>query len=235
MTPPIRQAVVLAGGSGSRLGSLTASTPKPLLNVGGRPFLDWILDRLDRAGVEEVILTIGYRAEAFDRWLEERDSPPVVTTFVEDTPLDTGGALSLLADRLDPAFFVLNGDTIFDAPLPPLGEALDREGIEAAVALRRVADTSRFGRVALDGEVITSFAEKGSAGEGLINGGVYAFRRDVVLNRSVPLSIERELLPELVENRRALGLPHDGFFIDIGVPESFEEAQRSVPRWWGES
>lgn len=232
MTQPIRQAVVLAGGAGTRLGALTADTPKPLLPVGGRPFLDWVLANLDRYGVTDVILTIGYRSEAFDEWLSRRGSEPRVSPFVEDTPLDTGGALAVLQERLDEVFFVLNGDTIFDAPLGRMAAALSGNAADAVIALRSVVDTGRYGRVTLDGSVVTSFGEKSGVGSGLINGGVYALRRDAVAHRTPPFSIERDVMPELAAGRRLLGLPSDGFFIDIGVPESFEEAQTSVPGWW---
>jgi len=234
VTAPIRQAVVLAGGLGSRLGTLTAETPKPLLPVGGRPFLEWVIGNLARHGVADVVLTIGYRAEAFGEWLESRgESPDIrVTTFVEKTPLDTGGALALLGDELDEEFFVLNGDTLFDVPLGALAAELSGGRVAAAVALRTVDDTGRYGCVRLDGSLVTSFDEKGEAGPGLINGGVYALRRDVLADLRAPFSIERDLMPRLVADRRLVGLPSESFFIDIGVPDSLEQAQQSVPRWW---
>jgi len=234
VTIPVRQAVVLAGGRGSRLGPLTDDTPKPLLHVAERPFLDWVIDNLARHGVTDVILTIGYRAESFEPWLQGRSAAPRVTTFIEQDPLDTGGALTLLADQLDETFLVLNGDTLFDAPLGQLAARLADGPSAIAVALRSVTDSERYGRVTLDGSLVTSFDEKGESGPGLINGGVYAVRRDVLSGRVAPLSLERELLPDLVVDGRVAGVPSGGFFIDIGVPESFEEAQRTVPRWWEE-
>ena len=229
----IRQGVVLAGGRGSRLGELTSETPKPLLQVGARPFVEWLLENLARQGVERVVLTIGYRAEAFDVWLSGYAGGVEVSTFVEDEPLDTGGALTLIADRLDPTFFVLNGDTILDVDLADLGRRLDEQGADAAMALRHVDDAGRYGRVDVDEGRVRAFAEKAGEGGGWINGGVYALRRDVLDGRSPPLSIERDLLPELVQRGRVVALPCDGFFIDIGVPESLREARESVPRWWG--
>lgn len=228
----LRQAVIVAGGKGTRLGSLTERTPKPLLDVAGRPFLEWILMNLERQGIEEVVLTIGYRSEAFDAWLSARAGRMRVSTFVERSPLDTGGALVEMIDRLDETFAVLNGDTLFDVSLQELLEALDENDAQAAVSLRRLSDTGRYGRAELSGSIVTGFAEKAGGGEGLVNGGVYVFRRGVLAGRGAPLSIERDVLPACVEARRLSGLPSDGFFIDIGVPETFEEAQRSVPEWW---
>jgi NDP-sugar pyrophosphorylase family protein len=229
---PITQAVVLAGGRGTRLGDLTAETPKPLLPVGGRPFIEWVIDNLVRQGVERVVLTVGYRAGAFAQWLEGYQGGAEVSTFVEVEPLDTGGALALLIDRLDDPFLVLNGDTLFDAPLRETAELLDGADAAAAVALRSVSDTSRYGRAILDATLVTSFAEKDMGGTGLINGGVYAFRREAITGHTPPFSLERDLLPELVAEGRVRGLPCNGFFIDIGVPASYAAAQEDVPKWW---
>jgi NDP-sugar pyrophosphorylase family protein len=229
---PIVQAVVLAGGRGTRLGELTAETPKPLLDVGGRPFIEWVLDNLVRQGVQRVVLTVGYRAEVFEHWLQGYGGPAQVTTFVEVEPLDTGGALALLVDCLDDRFFVVNGDTLLDAPLRETAALLDAADAGAAIALRAVSDTSRYGRVTLDATLVTSFAEKDVGGPGLINGGTYAFRREAIAGRLPPFSLERGVLPELVGAGRVRGLPCDGFFIDIGVPESYAAAQEEVPDWW---
>ena len=248
MTTQIRQAVVLAGGFGTRLGSRTAQTPKPLLPVGDRPFLEWVIAHLGQHGVEEVILTIGYRAEAFEDRIAARSGAVAVRTFVEDEPLGTGGALPRLLDRLQDAFFVLNGDTLFDVPFQELGRLVSgSEGLSppsgarapstpagplGAVAVRSVRETSRYGRVTLDGDRVTAFAEKETAGPGLVNGGVYAFRRAAIDRLGSPASLEEDLLPALAAEGRLAGLPVDGFFIDIGVPSAYEEAQSTVPAWW---
>ena len=229
---PIRQAVVLAGGRGTRLGTTTAEIPKPLLPVGGRPFIEWVIDNLGRQGVTDVILTIGYRAEMFSRWLTERRGPVNVETFVEEAPLDTGGALVPLSDSLGDAFFLLNGDTLFDAPLQELASYLGDSETLAAIALRPMPDTDRYGRVELEADTITGFAEKSASGPGLINGGVYALRKGALSGYQAPFSIEKDLFPELVRTGRVKGLPCDGFFVDIGLPETLHEAQQSVPTWW---
>jgi len=217
---------------GSRLGALTAETPKPLLPVGGRPFAEWLVANLERRGIGDIIFTVGYRADAFESWVRGRTGGPAISSFVEETPLDTGGALSLLADRLDEHFFVLNGDTLFDAPFAELAALLSDSGAAAAMALLDVPDAGRYGRVRLEGSRVTSFHEKGGDGAGLINGGVYALTREAVIGRNGPFSLERELLPELTAEGRLAGMVSRGFFIDIGVPESFQDAQRSVPSWW---
>jgi NDP-sugar pyrophosphorylase family protein len=226
----VTQAVVLVGGKGQRLGELTSDTPKPLLEVGGRPFLSWVLQRLASQGVERVVLTAGYRVEALHAWLSYASLDVDVDVFTEEAPLGTGGAFPALIDRLDERFFVLNGDTLFDVSLRDL-EAV-AVGESCAVALRHVAETARYGYVEQEGDLVTAFAEKGSSGEGWINGGVYLLRRDVVEGLPQPASLERDLLPALVRAERLFGVRSNGFFIDIGVPESYAAAQRSVPEWW---
>jgi NDP-sugar pyrophosphorylase family protein len=226
----VTQAVVLVGGKGTRLGGLTSETPKPLLDVGGRPFLEWVLARLGRQGIDRVVLTAGYRIEALRAWLHGATLDMEVDVFVEDEPLGTGGAFPAMVDRLDDRFFALNGDTLFDVDLGDLTLAAG-EG-ECAVALRQVEDTARYGRVRQDGSRVTAFAEKASSGPGWINGGVYLLQRDVVAPLPQPASLEDDLLPALARDRALVGVRSNGFFIDIGVPESYAAAQRSVPEWW---
>ena len=238
MTEAIRQAVVLAGGLGTRLGELTEKQPKSLLPVGGRPFLEWLLDNLARQGVSNIVLAIGHQADAFSEWLARLESPLEIETFIESEPLGTGGALPLLRERLDQSFFVLNGDTLFDASLPRVGKTLLDSGKLGAVALRTVPDTARYGRVRLDGSNVVGFAEKSAqnneSGAGLINGGIYALRREAIDRLGTPSSIETELLPALVAEGALSGVVDEGFFIDIGLPETYERAQTSVPEWWQE-
>ena len=226
----VTQAVVLVGGKGTRLGGLTSETPKPLLDVGGRPFLEWVLARLGRQGIDRVVFTAGYRIEALREWLHGATLDMEVDVFVEDEPLGTGGAFPAMVDRLDDRFFALNGDTLFDVDLGDLTLAAG-EG-ECAIALRQVEDTARYGRVRQDGARVTTFAEKASGGPGWINGGLYLLQRDVVATLPQPASLEDDLLPALARDRALVGVRSNGFFIDIGVPESYAAAQRSVPEWW---
>lgn len=230
---------MLAGGRGTRLGPLTDEVPKPMLDVGGRPFIEWVVGNLRRHGVDDVVVTVGYRAEAFRRWVAGLGSDPMVRLFEEREPLDTGGALCEMADELSEVFFVLNGDTLFDVPFQALGrrllEATEPEP-SIALALRSVDDAGRYGAVELTEGRVSSFAEKTRRGEpGWINGGVYVLRRQAMAGRRSPLSIERTLIPELVAEHRVTALPCDGFFIDIGVPETYREAQTRVPSWWASS
>lgn len=229
----LTQAVVLAGGLGTRLGELTRSTPKPLLPVGGRPFLEYLVWNLRRHGITRVVFCVGYLAERIVEHFGDGARFGVAIEYVvEREPAGTGGALLLARPRLEEEFLVLNGDTLCDLNYLDLGLLLKETGAAAAVALRHVPDAQRYGRVCLEGSLVTGFEEKGAGGPGLVSGGVYALRRAALEGLpGVPASLERDLFPALAAAGSLAGRVYGGFFLDIGVPESLREAQAAVPRW----
>lgn len=232
---PPRQAAILVGGRGTRLGALTAATPKPLLPVGGRPFLDWLLDEVARHGIPRITLLAGFEAGQFARY----DGACLrggtrVEVLREPAPLGTAGALRLFRDRLEPRFLLLNGDTFFDVNLLGLG------GAEAlgTLALLAEAPGDRYGtvRLAPDGRV-TGFAAReerpaaGSAAERRpINGGIYLLDRAITDHiPDGPVSLEAKVFPRLAAEGRLRGVPFRRDFLDIGVPEDFALAQTRIP------
>ncbi|NJM34843.1 MAG: HAD-IIIA family hydrolase [Rhodomicrobium sp.] len=227
------QAVILVGGRGTRLGAVTESCPKPLVDVGGRPFLDTLITDLVRHGFTDILLLAGYLAEQIQA-LEAR-APALkcrIRCIVEPEPAGTAGALVHAREHLAEQFLLLNGDSLFDFNaldlcLPPLKptQTLGR------AALRRMADTGRYGRVALCGARITGFAEKAGGGSGLINGGVYWLDRTILdWIGTLPASLETDVLPRLARAGMLAGKSYDGFFIDIGIPEDLARAQTLVPQ-----
>ncbi|WP_426029403.1 sugar phosphate nucleotidyltransferase [Caulobacter sp. DWP3-1-3b2] len=223
----ITQAVVLVGGLGTRLGALTKETPKPLLEVGGQPFLYWLLRELRRHGVSDVLLLAGFRAERLQSLSEAFLG---VRLVVEPEPLGTGGALRHAADLLDERFFFLNGDSFFDVNLWAL--ALDSDQGLATLALRPVENVSRYGPAVLEGDRIVRFAERPETdGPGLINGGVAVLSRAILnyLPAAGPASIERQVYPRLAKQGLLRGKAYERPFIDIGVPEDFAQAQDFIP------
>lgn len=229
--PITRQAVILVGGLGTRLGSLTNNTPKPLLKVGEFAFLSYLIDTLARHGFNDILLLAGFQGDAVSAFAESRSRSGLgVRCVVENMPLGTGGALRNARNYLADDFILLNGDTLFDINLndlavPPLLDAFAR------MALRRVGETSRFGRIVLVCENVVAMQEKGIDGEGLINGGIY-FLAKACLD-FLPIgtsSLEKDLFPRLIADRRIHGREYTGFFLDIGVPDDFETAQVSIPK-----
>lgn len=226
------QAVILIGGLGTRLGSLTADCPKPLLPVAGRPFVDSILWHLSRFGFERVLLLAGYRADKVAEYVREsqyRDRL-AIEVAVEPTPLGTAGALRAVSDRLDEMFLMLNGDSLFDfnwLDLVPLLAAGEAHAL-VAMALRSLPDASRFGVVELKGTDVAGFRERGDSSGGLVNGGVYLMRRGVLSALPEVGSLERDVLPLLAARGEIVGKTYDGFFLDIGVPVTYAAADQLV-------
>jgi D,D-heptose 1,7-bisphosphate phosphatase len=223
-----RQAVVLVGGLGTRLGELTRGSPKSLLPCAGRPFLAWLLDNLDRFGFSSILLLAGFQGEQVSEFVRHWTGEARVSCLVEPEPLGTGGALHSARDHVDEEFLFVNGDTIFDFNYLDLPVHASGASV-GAIALRRVADASRFGAVGLEGKSITRFAEKCSSGPGLVNGGVYFLRRRIFDYTRTRCSLEQHILP-ILPPRSLAGTRYGGFFIDIGIPDDYRRAQSDVPR-----
>jgi D,D-heptose 1,7-bisphosphate phosphatase len=226
------QAVILVGGRGTRLGAATDQCPKPLVNVGGRPFLDYLIADLVRHGFTDILLLAGYLAEQLQE-LEARASSLGcrIRCIVEPSPAGTAGALLHAREHLAERFLLLNGDSLFAINYLDLCVRVsDQREPVGVVALRRMADTGRYGRVELSGGAITQFAENGVSAPGLINGGIYWLRRSVLdWIEAVPASLERDVLPRLAKAGLLAGRSYDGFFIDIGIPDDLARAQTLIP------
>jgi D,D-heptose 1,7-bisphosphate phosphatase len=231
----VRQAVILCGGLGSRLGALAAKTPKPLLPVGGAPFLDVLLFELGRHAIKRVLLLAGFAANhiidyAASTSLKSRFDLEIDVS-VEPRRAGTGGALWHARDRLDDQFLLLNGDSWFDINLLDFAcQAVSDLSATGAIAVRPLPDASRYGVVEIDGIRVTRFRERPERSEGgLVNAGLYFFRRALADDLAPCCSLEAEVLPALADRKRLLGVPFDRYFIDIGVPDSFARAQHEVP------
>lgn len=228
----IDHAIVLAGGLGTRLRGTVPDLPKPMAPVAGRPFLEHLLDAWIAQGVGELVLSIGYRAEAVSTHFGVRYGGAKIRYAVEDHPMGTGGAIRLASREIPPntPFLVMNGDTFIDVPLMDLAEFHRARGSEVTLALAPNPGAARFDGVGMDDDSrITSL--RGCApkvGEGWINGGLYLFQdaRPLDALESGPCSFENEVLPGWIAAGRALfGYPVRGRFIDIGVPEDYRAAQ----------
>ena len=223
-------AAILAGGMGTRFQPVRMDIPKILAPVAGRPFISYQLDQLADAGLEEVILLTGHLAAEVRRELGEIYRGMRLIHCEEKTPLGTGGAIrSALAWTRKRPLLVLNGDSFVDFKPEVLFRFHSSRKMAISLVLVKVDDTSRFGRVSLSKEgMVTNFHEKiNNYGPGRINAGVYIIQPFV--QESIPVrkmvSLEREVLPEYVQRGEVYGLPVPGRFIDIGIPESYAEAQ----------
>lgn len=231
------QAVILCGGLGTRLGSLTAVTPKPLLTVAGEPFLETLIFEFGRQGIRDVLLLAGFQSGKMVDFAEHSPAAKrfgiTIRVSVEPEPSGTAGALWHARHELNDLFFLVNGDTWFDIPILALLSAYRRKGasVDGVVALRRIEDASRYGSVDIDGDMITGFHEKSIYGRaGHINGGIYLLSKTVLERVKPKSSLERDILPVLAAEGRLAGRSFDdAYFIDIGLPETYQGAQTEVP------
>lgn len=226
------RAIVLAGGQGTRLRSVIAGLPKPMAPVAGRPFLAHLLDRLERGGVDRVVLSIGYIKEPIVAAFGNRYRGIEIAYCIEETPLGTGGGLrQALAMAGGFPVFALNGDTIVELDYAAMWRAREEAGTALAIALRRVPDAARYGRAKVEGGRLVGFAARGEGAEpGLINAGVYLFAENLLADPSLPasFSFERDFLETRAATMRPLAFETEGYFIDIGVPEDYARAQREL-------
>ena len=228
------KAVVLAGGEGTRLRPLTFSTPKQMLPVAGRPVIERVVEKLGCHGVDEVVLSLGYRPDAFIRAYPGGTCAGVALTYVvEDSPLDTAGALAFAAREAgvgDGTFVAMNADVLTEIDVTALVEFHHLSGGAATIALTPVEDPSLFGVVPVDGRgQVEAFIEKpltGLAPTKMINAGVYvlgpSFLDRVPAGRRV--SVEREVFPALAEDGVLYALGSDALWTDMGTPEKYLEA-----------
>jgi mannose-1-phosphate guanylyltransferase len=224
------QALVLAGGEGTRLRPLTLTTPKPVLPLAGRPFLSFMLDWLHGHGVDEAILSLGFLSDAVHAVLGDIQSGMRLRYVHEDEPLGTAGPIRLAADEgiLADRFLVLNGDVLTDMDLTAEMEQHERTGAAGTLALIEVDDVSSYGVVSTDDEgKVLEFREKapGPAPTNRINAGAYVIEKSVVdlIPAGRAVSFEREVFPQMV-GRGLYGWAADGYWIDIGTPERYLEA-----------
>ena len=215
------EAVVLAGGLGTRLRSVVSELPKCMAPIGPEPFLSYVLDWLGRYKITRVVLSVGYLRESIMSWVSTQNLPFEVDYAVEETPLGTGGGIKLALSKCHgPKVLVVNGDTFFPVDL----DAIPFDS-PITVALKPMKDFDRYGAVTLDHFKIQAFKEKAPVKQGLINGGVYAINGLDLSNFPERFSFEKDVLEPFATKGKVGGWVSDSYFIDIGIPDDYERAQ----------
>lgn len=226
---PSPDAIILAGGLGTRLSSVLPDQQKVVAPVAGRPFLVHVLDWLERTGINRCILAVGHRSNQTIELLERFKRPHMTILYsVEEKPLGTGGAIKNCYNFIESQeVVVLNGDSILQMSLRPFFDFHKRKNAMLSMVVPSVQNTERYGRVVLNvRDEIVEFVEKSSrtTGAGHINGGVYMFSKDFIKEmRGGSYSFETEVLPAFVK-RGLFGFETDSPFIDIGIPEDYMRA-----------
>lgn len=235
-------AIVLAGGLGTRLRDAVPDLPKTMAPINGRPFLEYLLEYWRIQGVNRFILSVGYLHEVIISHFGDSYRNASIDYVVEHTPLGTGGAVLLAAQKIavDDHFLLLNGDTYFAVTLQHLTVCAQTHHADCCFSLFRSNQEGRYMTLGLaeDGLIKTLQSGKGSIGS-LANGGVYFLRRSVLLEDRFPLgtkvSLEEDIFPKALSvGRRLLGIEFSGIFIDIGVPADYARAAHVLdgkPTW----
>lgn len=233
----IKDAIILAGGLGMRLRSVVSDTPKCMAPVAGKPFLHYVINILQKNGVENFIFSVGYMYEVIERYLQ-KDYPELnYILSLEEEPLGTGGAIKLACSKaLEENVLVANGDTIFKINCNSLSEFHQKKNAACTLSLKPMVNFDRYGVVELNEDhSIKSFKEKQFYQSGLINGGLYALDVKRFLQEGIPQKfsfekdyLERNVFPAVNQSPKLYGIIQDEYFIDIGIPEEYERAQREL-------
>ena len=225
----IKEAIILAGGLGTRLRSVVSDVPKCMAPVTGKPFLYFVIEHLLSQGVNTFIFSVGYKSEMIINYVNEQ-YPNLNKQFsTEAEPLGTGGAVKLacsLATEKD--VLILNGDTLFKIDVETVSDFHASCDADCTLSLKSMEFFDRYGVVELNEDAsVASFKEKQFYESGLINGGVYALNVERFMQEDLPqkFSFEKEYLEAYFVKRKMFGIIQDQYFIDIGIPEDFERAQ----------
>jgi D-glycero-alpha-D-manno-heptose 1-phosphate guanylyltransferase len=223
------EAIILAGGLGTRLKEVAADVPKSMVEINGRPFLEYQLDFLDKWGLRRVILSVGHQKEKIIGHFNNQYKSLEIAYAIEDKPLGTGGAiLNSLRHVQGFSTFIFNGDTYFDVNLQRLDDFRKIKEADMVLAMRFEIEPARFGILEFDNNNrITHFYEKSDGiEEGYINGGVYVVRKDYLLRFGLPekFSFEKDFLQKYHKTESFYGMRCFSYFRDIGVPEDYHKA-----------
>ncbi|MGB7264338.1 MAG: nucleotidyltransferase family protein [Terracidiphilus sp.] len=228
------EAVVLAGGLGTRLASRLSGVPKPMALVAGRPFLEILLTQLRRAGCTRVIFSVGHLHQVIQSHFGAAFHGMQIDYAIESVPLGTGGAIRLaLAQAIDDSVLVLNGDTFLDANYADMLRFHLAECAEVTIAVAYQTNIARYGGVVIQGKRIVGFEEKGRSGPGWISAGAYVLSKNLAwppaLNEK--FSIEADFFAPDIGRLCPAAYKVDGYFLDIGVPEDLDRAQTELERF----
>lgn len=241
------QAILLAGGLGTRLRSVVSDRPKPMALIEDKPFMEYVIHELSRYGITDIIFAVGYKGSMVEEHFGDGSQFEAadgsgrlnIRYAYEEELLGTAGAIKNAGKLVtEDRFFVLNADTFYQIDYSRLVQMQDEEHLEMALVLREVPDVSRYGQAVLADGRLVGFNEKTSeAKPGAINGGVYLMTRELM--DDIPqgkVSLENEMIPKWLKEGRMLGgFVNDGYFIDIGIPEAYfqfiDDVKKGVVVW----
>ena len=232
----IKEAIILAGGLGTRLRTVVADRPKCMALINGQPFLHYLIEYLKEKGIEEFIFSVGYKYEMIEAYLKSIKPAIKYQISLEEEPLGTGGGIRLACKLVQGKdVLVCNGDTMYKVDIEEIAKFHVSVNAACTLALKPMTQFERYGVVELNkDQSIRSFKEKQFYREGLINGGVYALNKKQFLAENLPekFSFEKDYLEKILsssqQNSELFGFIQDNYFIDIGIPEDFKKAEKEI-------
>lgn len=221
------EAIILAGGFGTRLAKVVKDVPKPMAPVAGRPFLQFVIDDLIEQGVDRIILAVCYKKDVIIDFFGSYYRGAEILYSIETTPLLTGGAVrQALRSCKEDRVFIINGDTFFSVDLNAMRRFSVNHGKNVVIAVKEMREFSRYGKVEIDAQMeVVAFHEKQYCDLGFINGGIYDLKRTALDVYPSKFSMEDEYFPVALKTHDILAFPSQGLFIDIGIPEDYQKAQ----------
>ncbi|MBI5641255.1 MAG: nucleotidyltransferase family protein [Nitrospirae bacterium] len=237
MSPLCKEAIILAGGLGTRLRAILPDLPKPMADINGRPFLSYLIDFLADKGMERILLSVGYKYEVILNYFGRHYGHIELEYVIEDRPLGTGGAIrESMKKVMGEDAVVLNGDTFFQIDLDRLLAFHAEKRSLLTLAVKPMHDFDRYGTVIVNEDRVTGFEEKSFRSFGYINGGIY------VINKGISeyfqrfegnFSFETDFLQNCPGEVDVFAYCDKGYFIDIGIPEEYGRAQRELAVLFG--
>lgn len=227
----LTEAIILAGGFGTRLQSVVNDVPKPMAPINDIPFLNYVFDYLKYYQIEHVVLSTGYLSDKIVEYYKTEFNGIKISYAKEETPLGTGGGIRYAMEKCKTAnILVVNGDSFFDVNINEHYRNHNFKQADCTLALRKIDNASRYGTIQL-GRLnrIKAFKEKDNKEiQGLINGGVYILNKEVYLSKTIAkcnFSIEKDFYEKRISELNIFGFEYEGYFIDIGIPEDYKKAQ----------
>jgi len=220
------EAIILAGGLGTRLKNVISDMPKPMAPINGKPFLSHILKQLEQQGFTKIVIAVGYLHEKIIEYYGSKYGKLDIYYSVEDEPLGTGGCVKKAMKKTTEQYvYIINGDTYFDVTFSLLHKPKN-----ILIACKKMSDTSRYGRVQIEDNIVVKFTEKLNGSSGYINGGIYYINRGVFDGFHLPdkFSMEKDFFEKYSDQLEIETYLSEGYFIDIGIPEDYMKAQKEL-------
>jgi len=226
------EAIILAGGLGTRLRPVLPDLPKAMAPIDGKPFLEYLLLYLSGFGIRHVVISVGYKYEAIQSWFGNSFLNIKLAYAIEDEPLGTGGAIRYAMNYIQgETVLLLNGDTFFNVNLVRFTKFFYNHDPDIAMTVKLLSDVTRYGTVIMGRHRVRGFIARQGSKKGYINGGIYLLKLTLFDRYTLPekFSFEKDFLEEYVNDLNIAAMKSPDYFIDIGIPGDYKKARTELP------